>query len=138
MNNRMHELERVCKGYNITALYFFGSRAAEMVRALNDDNYSLSPSTSDLDVAVLSQSDFSVEKKVNLTLELEDLFHAPRVDLFDLQEADAFLAANIVRGERVYTADSDFADEYELFVLSRAGDLAELERERIALILQKG
>lgn len=133
----MTELQKICKDYNITALYVFGSRAAEMVRALDDDSYSFAPSASDLDVGILSQSDFSVDTKVNLTLDLENLFNATNVDLFVLQEVDAFLAANIIRGERVFTADSYFADEYELFVLSRAGDLAELERERIEMILQE-
>lgn len=133
----MQELQSICKDYNITALYVFGSRAAEMVQALNEDAFSFAPSASDLDVGILSQSDFSVDRKVSLTLELENLFNAPRVDLFVLQEVDAFLAANIIRGERVYAADSYHADEYELFVLGRAGDLAELERERMATILRE-
>jgi len=134
----MQELQAVCEGYNVAALYVFGSRAAEMLRALEDDSYSFEPSASDFDVGMFTQSSFPVESKVSLTLDLENLFNAPRVDLFILQEADSFLAANIVRGERVYTADSYLADEYELFVLSRAGDLAELERERMAMILQEG
>lgn len=133
----MTELQKICKDYNITALYVFGSRAAEMIRGLDDDSCSFAPSASDLDVGILSQSDFSVDTKVNLTLDLENLFNATNVDLFVLQEVDAFLAANIIHGERVFTADSYFADEYELFVLSRAGDLAELERERIEMILQE-
>lgn len=134
----MHALQKICKDYNITALYVFGSRAAEMIRSLSDDAYSFAPSASDLDIGVLLQSDFSVDRKVNLTLDMENLFSAPRVDLFVLQEVDAFLAANIIRGERIYTGDSYFADEYELFVLGRAGDLAELERERMAIILHEG
>jgi hypothetical protein len=54
-----------------------------------------------------------------------------------LQEADPFLAANVVRGERLYARDEYEADEYDLYVLRRAGDLAPLERERIALILRE-
>lgn len=134
----MRELEKICRGYNIIALYVFGSRAAEMIRALEDDTYFLKISESDLDIGILTQSLLSIENKINLTLELEELFHAPRVDLSVLQETDAFLAANIIRGERLYAADSYLADEYELFVLRRAGDLADLERERMALILQEG
>lgn len=137
MSNRMNALQKICKDYNIIALYVFGSRAAEMNQAFNDDAYSLTPSASDLDIGILSQSEFSIDRKVSLTLELETLFNASRVDLFVLQEVDAFLAANIIRGERVFTADSYYADEYELFVLSRAGDLSELERERIGMILQE-
>jgi hypothetical protein len=60
---------------------------------------------------------------------------AARVDLVDLATADPFLAANVIRGERLHAADGRAADEYELYVLRRAGDLAPLERERMALIL---
>jgi hypothetical protein len=73
-----------------------------------------------------------------LAAALEDLFGAQRVDLVVLPEADPFLAANIIRGERLYCRDETEADEYELYVLRRAGDLAPLERERIALILGRG
>ena len=134
----MHEIEKLCKDYNIIALYVFGSRAPEMLRALEDNAYLLKPSESDLDIAILTQAPLSIENKIDLTLEMENFFKAWRVDLSVLQETDAFLAANIIRGERVYAADSYLADEYELFVLRRAGDLAELERERMAMILQEG
>ena len=137
MTKRMQELQAICKGYNVMALYVFGSRAAEMLRAVEDDSFILKPSASDLDVGVFTQSHFSVDNKINLTLGLESLFDAPRVDLFVLQEVDPFLAANIIRGERVYAADSYHADEYELYVLGRAGDLAELERERMTMILRE-
>jgi len=69
-----------------------------------------------------------------MAVELEDLFDAPRVDLVLLHEADPFLAANIVRGERLYVKDEHDADEYDLYILRRAGDCAPLERERLALI----
>ncbi|MEW6402031.1 MAG: nucleotidyltransferase domain-containing protein [Chloroflexota bacterium] len=137
MNKRKQELRAICEKYNVIALYAFGSRALELLRVLENASFAFSPSASDLDIGVFTTLHLSAENKVNLTSDLENLFDAPRVDLFVLQEADAFLAANIVRGERVYTKDSYLADEYELFVLGRAGDLAELERERIATILQE-
>ena len=68
---------------------------------------------------------------------LEDLLGVTRVDLVVLAEAGAFLAANAIRGERLYARDTYQADEYDLYVLRRAGDLAPLERERQALILGK-
>jgi hypothetical protein len=108
-----------------------------MLRAIQEEQYQLAPSQSDLDIGVLSHSPFSIEDKVSLTFELEDLFGLPGIDLFVLQEVDAFLAANIMRGERIFAEDSYLADEYELFVLRRAGDLAEFERQRIAMILQE-
>lgn len=138
MNTRLQEIEQVSRKYQLKALYVFGSRSADMLQAIKDDQYQLIPSQSDLDIGVLSHSPFSIENKISLTLELENLFGLPNIDLFILQEVDAFLAANIIRGERVYAEDSYLTDEYELFVLRRAGDLAELERQRMAMILQEG
>jgi predicted nucleotidyltransferase len=137
MSARLQKIEQVCRKYQVKAFYVFGSRSAEMFHAINDDLYQLASSQSDLDIGVLTHSPFSTESKVSLSLELEELFNIPRVDLFILQEMDAFLAANIIRGERVYAENSYLADEYELFVLRRAGDLAELERQRMAMVLQE-
>ena len=137
MSARTQKLEECCRKYQLKAVYVFGSRNADMLRAINDDAYQTPPSQSDLDIGVLTRSPFSIENKINLMLELENILKALQVDLFVLQEVDAFLAANIIRGERVYAEDSYLADEYELFVLRRAGDLAELERQRMAMILQE-
>ena len=137
MNARLQKIEQTCRRYQLKALYVFGSRSADMLRAIKEEQYQLAPSQSDLDIGVLSHSPFSIENKVSLTFELENLFGLPGIDLFLLQEVDAFLAANIIRGERIFAEDSYLADEYELFVLRRAGDLAELERQRMAMILQE-
>ena len=137
MNARLQKIEQTCWRYQLKALYVFGSRSADMLRAIKEEQYQLAPSQSDLDIGVLSHSPFSIENKVSLTFELENLFGIPGIDLFLLQEVDAFLAANIIRGERIFAEDSYLADEYELFVLRRAGDLAELERQRMAMILQE-
>ena len=137
MNTRLQIFEQICQKYRAKACYVFGSRGADMLRFLQDEKFSLPPSQSDLDIGVLTHSPISIESKVEMALEFENFFNAPRVDLFILQEADAFLAVNVIRGERVYAEDDYQADEYDLFVLRRAGDLAELERERMALILQE-
>ena len=138
MNTRLQKIQQLCRKYRVKALYVFGSRSAEVFQTIQDDVLEIQPSQSDLDIGILTHSPLSIDEKVGLTLELEELFNALRVDLVILREADAFLAANIIRGERIFAEDSYLADEYELFVLRRAGDLVELERERMALILQEG
>jgi predicted nucleotidyltransferase len=135
METRLQRIEQICRKFQVKALYIFGSRSVEMLQLIQDENLCIKLSPSDLDISVLTQREFLVDEKVSLALRLEELFDAPRVDLVILQEADAFLAANIIRGERLYAEDSYLADEYELFVLPRAGDLAELERGRMAMIL---
>ena len=108
------------------------------IRNLLEGRQNISPlSSSDVDigVTVISGGKFSVAEKVDLALALEELFGCKRVDLVSLSEADPFLAAEVIRGERLFTHNEHEADEYELFVLRRAGDLAPLERERMALVL---
>ncbi len=136
MGARLKKVEQLCRRYHLKALYAFGSGSAQMIRALDDDAYQCPTIPSDLDVGVLTHASFSIESKVGFALELEKLFNVPRIDLSVLQEVDAFLAANIIRGERIYAEDPYAADEYDLFVLRRAGDLAELERERMAMIFR--
>jgi hypothetical protein len=101
---------------------------------LDGGREAFSPSASDLDVGAKPAGPLGIREKSSIAVELEDVLGVPRVDLVVLPEADPFLAANIIRGERLYYADEHFADEYELYILRRAGDLAPLERERLSLL----
>ena len=93
----------------------------------------------DLDIAVLPDAGVFLDarEKVEIALALEELFGVSRVDLVVLPEADPFLAVNAIRGDRIFCADEHRADEYDLYLLRRAGDLIPLERERIRLIMEK-
>ena len=68
-------------------------------------------------------------------MKLEDLLDVGKVDLVLLSEADPFLSVNIIRGERLFSSDERWADEYDLYVLRRAGDLAPFEQLRIESVL---
>ncbi len=139
MNPRRMALAALCSKYHVDILYSFGSRAKEIQSWLNGELDSLPAGPSDVDIGVkpAAGSAFSVHDKVHLAVALEDLLGVWRVDLVSFRDADPFLAANIVRGERLYARDETEADEYDLYILRRAGDLAPLERERMALILEK-
>ena len=134
---RTSTLARLCQELQVSILYAFGSRAREVQEWLEGKRASLPAGPVDVDVGVKPAQGvrLSVHDKVRLALALEDLLGVARVDLVSLSDADPFLAANVIRGERLYVRDSYEADEYELYVLRRAGDLAPLERERMALIL---
>ena len=137
MKERQKQLDQLCKDYGVRALYVFGSRAHDIQAFLEDSIDSVQYGESDADIAILSMSRLSVDKKVKFALAVEDILNAPRVDLVILNDADPFLAANAIRGERLYALDSYEADEYELYVLRRAGDLAFFERERMSLVLEE-
>lgn len=137
--DQIKELDRISKRYRLSAFYAFGSRATEVAALIQQKSGRLAKGARDVDIAVLPDIHvvLSTRDKVEIMLELEELFGASRVDLLILPEADPFLAANAIRGERIYCRDEYGADEYELFILRRAGDLIPLERERINLILEK-
>lgn len=135
--DRMSVLAELCRRSGVQALYVFGSRAHQVQQWLAGVLSALHPSGSDVDIGVKARPGFltSAWDRVRLQIALEDLLGVSRVDLVLLHEADPFLAVNVIRGERLYAEDAYCADEYELYVLRRAGDLAPLERERIALVL---
>jgi predicted nucleotidyltransferase len=137
MNKRQAALDQICRQFDVGLLYSFGSRAEEVRSWVEGQRGSLAAGASDVDIGVkaLTGIKWSVREKVQLGGSLEELLGIGRVDLVCLSEADPFLAAEIIRGERLFASDGHAADEYELYVLRRAGDLAPLERERIALVL---
>ena len=136
INKRRVAFEQICRTMGVSILYAFGSRALEIYRWLEQDQQQLPLSSSDVDIGARAAPDvfWSVTDKVELALALEDLFNCPRVDLVVLNEADPFLAAEVIRGERLFARDNDEADEYDLYVLRRAGDLAPLEHQRLDFI----
>lgn len=130
------QLEKICKSYHIEIMYAFGSRCTEIKGYVDGGGIRPSTPSPDVDIGIVTSKDayLSVRDKARLMIQLEDLFEVNRVDLVILAGADPFLAANIIRGERLYSEDDYTADEYELYVLRRAGDLAPFERERLSLI----
>ncbi|RCK75003.1 MAG: hypothetical protein ANABAC_1720 [Anaerolineae bacterium] len=129
----LQQLQKICEQFSIDVLYVFGSRSQEAAHFLLEGQ-PMPERASDLDVGILPGRPLSAREKVELMIALEDLFDVNRVDLVSLPDADPFLAANIVRGERLFARDSYQADQYELYIYRRAGDLIPLERERLALI----
>jgi hypothetical protein len=129
------QLHALCRKHDLWIMYAFGSRAGEVKRWLEDESADLSTGVSDADIGVLPAKKLSVREKVEIAVALEDLLDVHRVDLVVLPEADPFVAAEVIRGERLFADDEDAADEYDLYVLRRAGDLAPFERERIEMIL---
>ena len=129
-------LATLCQQHAVSVLYAFGSRARQAKDWLDGKISFLPASQSDLDLGVLPETGvyLSARQKVDLTLDLEDFFGVHRVDLVILPEAPPYLASNIIQGERLYARDEDQADEFDLYVLRRAGDLMPFHRQRLAII----
>ncbi len=140
MKERKKNLNQIAVKFDLDIIYTFGSHAKEVLEWVEGKGPTFSvPPLSDVDIGVKPslEVELSVKEKVHLALALEDLFSVNRVDLVVVTEADPFLAANIIRGERIYSKDEHEADEYDLYILRRAGDLVPLERERIAIIMRR-
>jgi len=137
-------LRDMLRRYRSTAMYVFGSRAAEiaaLVAGSPPQTAGAAPADhphSDVDVGVQPMRGLrlSAEQRVRLTLELEDLFAVSRVDLVVLSEANAPLAAEVVRGELLVCADPDEEAESQLYYLRRAGDLAPFYGEQFRDLLE--
>jgi uncharacterized protein len=137
-------LRDMLRRYRLTAVYVFGSRATEIAARVAADAAQgggapqADHSHSDVDIGVESVrgTRLSAEQRVRLVLELEDLFEVARVDLVVLPEANAPLAAEVVRGELLVCADPDEEAEIQLYYLRRAGDLAPFYREQFLDLLE--
>ena len=110
----------------LVGAYLFGSRATE--------EYS---GESDVDIGLLFDERLSFQRLVEIQIAVEDAVGL-RSDVVDLRAASPYLALDIVRGIRFFCADEYCCDQFELFVLSRAGDLAPFERQRRAALLGMG
>jgi hypothetical protein len=95
---------------------------------------------SDLDIGVLPKPGVQLRAvdRADLQTSLEDVFAARRVDLVILPEASAFLAADVVSGDLLFAGDADREAEFQLYVLRKAGDLAQVEHDRQAIVLGGG
>lgn len=134
---RAAALAALCHRHGVAILYVFGSRAEEVAGWLRGAVDALAGGGSDVDIGVVAAHNWplDVEAKVQLAQSLEALLGVERVDLLSLSDADPFVAVNVVRGERLFAQNADDADEFDLYVLRRAGDLAPWERERMQLVL---
>jgi predicted nucleotidyltransferase len=107
----------------VRAVYVYGSQAWGQARE-----------DSDVDLGVLYRSPQPLETTLRLQGEMEAATGRV-VDLVDVARAGAFLALEIVRGERIVSDEEPETDRFELYVLRRAGDLLPFERQRQALLL---
>jgi len=138
-NSRNKKLRTIAEEFNLHIIYGFGSQAKAVYEWIKGNVQGLNiPFSSDVDIGVkpAPSKTLSIKEKVAVSMELEELFSVRYVDLSVIPEVDPFLAANIIRGERLYCKDAYEADEYDLYILRRAGDLIPLERERISLIME--
>jgi predicted nucleotidyltransferase len=135
-----NSLEAIARRYQVEEVYAFGSRAEEVAARVRNEKTGVAHPESDVDIGVRIKAGVALgpSERVQLALEIEDLLRVSRVDLVILQEAEPFLAVEIIRGELLYTEDLNRQARYELYLLRRAGDLHPFKKERIRMIMEEG
>ena len=130
-------LQQLCDQYNLVAIYAFGSRAKEIYARVVGRPAATEHPKSDVDIGVVPVRGrhLLVREKVAIAIALEDAFDVSRVDLVVAPDVKPFLAAEIVRGELLYTTDADAEANFQLYALRRANDLVPFEIERHRMIL---
>jgi len=138
MSSCFEELQRIADRFSISELYVFGSRADEVASCVSGGAAETEHPDADVDIGVhtILGKRLSVKEKVQLTIELEDLFQVPRVDLVIISEAPLFLGLEVIKGKLLYCKDPDEQAEHELLIMRRAGDVAYYENERRQEILE--
>lgn len=125
---RRSTLDEECRALGVLALYVFGSRAADGMRALAGE--AVDGAGSDLDVGVVFLGrDTDIARLPSLQVALEDACAPLRIDLVPLQRVDALFQFAAVDGERIFAADVNRADLYELVVMRKAAELLPIQRE---------
>jgi predicted nucleotidyltransferase len=120
-------LHDICRGFELLAIYLFGSRADDGLRLLQGDPVPVAGS--DLDIGVFfATRRTDTDMLGELQNALEEIFEPLRVDLVPLDRVDPLFQARAIDGHRVATADSTAADERELEVMRRAADLLPFQR----------
>jgi predicted nucleotidyltransferase len=135
-----HELETFAEEYELLALYVFGSRAEEIAGRVAGNPVAPAHQGSDVDIGVqpLRNRLLTAADRIHIVQRLEALLGADRVDLVILPEANAFLAADVVRGELLLATDLDAEAELQLYYLRRAADLAPLLRDQWREVVGSG
>ena len=108
---------------DVIAAYHFGST---FDGTAHDD--------SDFDVGVLFCSKVKLRRLVRLEATLDQAI-PHTADLVDARRAGPFVSLDVIRGDRFFCRDEVAADEFDLYVLSRAGDLAYYEFQRREILL---
>lgn len=103
---RRASLDRIAERYGLRDVYVFGSRVSEIAAAVGR-GHAVAASGSDTDIAVqpLRRRPLDARDRVRLTLELEDLFDAPRVDLVVLSDLEVVADAIPVWIRRMQRVD---------------------------------
>jgi len=95
------------------------------MRCLNEQKGHIEE-TSDLDIGILLENPHVNMYKLHgdLYLNLSAIFEPFNIDIIFFREVNFLLKYEIIKGNRIYALDEEYADEYEESVMKFASDLS--------------
>ena len=131
-------LRDIVSRYSLCEVYAFGSRADDALSCARGNKPECRHSDSDIDIGVRCKpgTRLSARQRAGLVLDLEEFFEVRRVDVVFLEEAEPFLALEIISGHLLFSGDMESQAHYELYVMRRAGDLLPFKKQRVKMILE--
>ncbi len=124
----MGQLEKICKQYNISLCYLFGSQQQIGKALLGGNTVEHNDFESDIDFAVLFHSPpvNSLESYATLSMELQDLVSPFKADLLFLHEVDHLIQLEAIKGISVYSVNNTYREAYEEKIMKFASDEIEI------------
>lgn len=125
MDEKIKRLKKIFRKYEVASAYLFGSQKDYGLKYLNEKEVAVEKK-SDLDIGILLKMipDNMYKFYGNLYYDLSNIFEPFNIDIVFLNEVNPLLRFEIIKGERIYCCDEDFADEYEERVIKFASDLS--------------
>jgi len=127
--SKMEKLRSICEKENIALLYLFGSQEKRALQILNGSQFEgKRDPMGDIDVGVVFSFDLNAIQKRYILYsqvfnELEDLFQEEKLDLVFLQECNAILQFEAIKGTCIYFKSEELREEFEMNVLRRLPDV---------------
>ena len=124
----MRYLEKICKKYNISLCYLFGSLQQVGKALLEGNPVEYKDSESDIDFAVrfLEPPRDSLVSYATLSMELQDLVSPFKADLLFLHEVDHLIQLEAIKGINIYALNETYRETYEDRVMMFASDEIEI------------
>lgn len=119
------KLKGIFEKYGISIAYLFGSQMDAGLLYLRGKDIELEKG-SDMDIGVVFHHTPRDIYQVygGLYAELSKLFKPFNIDIVFMYEVSFIFRFEIIKGHRIFTANEDFADDYEDMVIRIASDLS--------------
>jgi predicted nucleotidyltransferase len=120
----MKQIEEICRKYDISLCYLFGSQAETGLEILQGKKVEPADPESDIDFAVLfnERPENTLKTYASLSVELQDLVSPFRADLLLLHEADHLVQFEAIKGICIYSRDDGYRELYEERTMMFAAD----------------